>query len=353
MSDELRDAIRGSAENVSVPTHDVDDVVRGGRALKWRRRLYAAGVGALVAAVAWAGIPALTSSPQEEGPRIAGTPTPTATEEPTPTRSPDPCAPVRFEPTYLPDGWSYELQPGSGGQREIPLKDQVPEVFGHYFGPEDDPIPGYIDVMIQGSYYVLGDNGGQPIRVMGREGRIGSVEDGYSAEFPFRGCEYSVMGFGPTFEEFRSVIQGLRPKEAACTGGTVRSGGLGYEDGRQFGYIKRISTEELEFDPAEFLTGPEATEAALEAGAIEEGDVVPNDYFIVNDDKRTAAIPVASQVEIVPDAILSQPPESPDLAWLVCTFSENDPADESRRRSPYWITVENGEITKIEEQYVP
>lgn len=365
MSDELRNLMRGSAENISVPSDDVNNVVRGGQSLRWRRRLYAAGVGVLVATVVWAGVPALTSSQKDDGPRIAGTPKPDETKSGPPrgyevsTGPYGGCQAVPFRPTWLPDGWSYKLEPGSGGQREIPLGEQTPRALGHYFGPEEDPIPGYIDVYVQGTYYALPPKGGEIVAVMGDKGRIGAVEDGYSLEIEYRGCEYSVMGFGPSKEELRRVGEGLRPAED-CDDGRVVGPDADLEDGRHFVYITAVDIVDhgmgIQFDTAEFLTGAEANEAAIAAGAIEEGGSVPNDYFIVNQSKRTAALGFADDVEVYIETTSQDGMPglaTADTLWLACAFEGENFVEESRDRGPWWITVKDGEVTKLEEQYLP
>ncbi len=127
-------------------------------------------------------------------------------------------------------------------------------------------------------------------------------------------------------------------------------------DGRYFGYIQWVdlSTEPpvLVIDFAEFLTGPEAQRAAEDAGVVEPGDPVPNDYFIrnVNPMLRTLEISAGVQVRWLE--------ELPDLAdttveELERAFRGNDPKLRIHQASPWWITIESGAIVEIEEQYLP
>jgi hypothetical protein len=131
------------------------------------------------------------------------------------------------------------------------------------------------------------------------------------------------------------------------------------EDGRHFGYVRSVDADArtIEFDLAYFLSGKEADQAYQEA----TGDTgpVPNDHFVVNDNPLLRTLPLA------PDARLRL------LDWNHCceTFFDGDltlfgqAIEEQgdvtdgdliyRGQSQWWITVENGSVTEIEEQYSP
>jgi hypothetical protein len=131
------------------------------------------------------------------------------------------------------------------------------------------------------------------------------------------------------------------------------------EDGRHFGYVRAVDPEAgtIGFDPAYFLTGKEADRAYQEA----TGDTghVPNDHFVVNDNPLLRTLPLA------PDVRLRL------LDWNHCceTFFDGDvslfaQAIEQqgdvtdgdliyRGQSQWWVTVQNGVVTEIEEQYSP
>jgi hypothetical protein len=145
-------------------------------------------------------------------------------------------------------------------------------------------------------------------------------------------------------------------------GGTVSSPspvGAALEDGRHFGYVRAVDpgAGTIEFDLAYFLTGKEADQALQEAtGATGH---VPNDVFVVNDNQLLRSLPLA------PDVRLRL------LDWNHCceTFFDGDlslfaqaieeQADVTdgdliyRGQSSWWITIENGLVTQIEEQYSP
>jgi hypothetical protein len=130
------------------------------------------------------------------------------------------------------------------------------------------------------------------------------------------------------------------------------------EDGRYFGYVKDLDPAgTLRFDLAYFYSGDEANRIAAERG---DETPVPNDYYIVNDNPRLRRLALA------PDAEISV------FDWNHCcdervqvdmaTFAqvldsgvdgiENDGAL-LRGGSQYWITLRDGVVTKIEEQFLP
>lgn len=73
-------------------------------------------------------------------------------------------------------------------------------------------------------------------------------------------------------------------------------------DGEYFAYVTVGEDETgaitLGVDLAEMLTGEEARLAAIEAGVIEEGEDLPNDYFIDNPEVVMELVHLADDVEI-------------------------------------------------------
>ena len=131
--------------------------------------------------------------------------------------------------------------------------------------------------------------------------------------------------------------------------------------GEHFGYIRSVSTAgptaTLAFDEAELLTGKEAQKAAEEDGAVEPGEAVPNDYYIRNPEKTTTTFPIANDAEITarrcPLCRNGRPGElGPFLAAFVKgrqTYAE----PYRGKYALYWLTIENGRVAAIDEQYVP
>jgi hypothetical protein len=131
--------------------------------------------------------------------------------------------------------------------------------------------------------------------------------------------------------------------------------------GEQFGYIRSVSTAgpvaTLAFDQAEFLTGKEAQEAAEEDGVVEPGEQVPNDYYIRNPDKATKTYPIANDTRITAKRCsLCRNGKPGELGPFLASFMQGRKtfADPYRGKySLYWLTIENGRVVAIDEQYVP
>jgi hypothetical protein len=128
------------------------------------------------------------------------------------------------------------------------------------------------------------------------------------------------------------------------------------EDGRHFGFIQSVDARgpAMVFDLAEFLTGDSANQAALEDGVIQPGENVPDDYYIRNRNPRLRDLALVPDVQV----ILVNWPACCDttvngvLADFAASFTTpNDVYHGSH--SPYWLTVEGGFVTRIEEQYLP
>ncbi len=119
-------------------------------------------------------------------------------------------------------------------------------------------------------------------------------------------------------------------------------------DGRYFGYIKSIdldsSPKSIVFDEAQFLDG----EAANEASAA-HGDEVPvaNDVYVVNDDHTLRTLSVSADAEF----LLLGP------NYACCEGHPSDPDLLTRSRLAhawgYWVTVQNGKVAQVEEQWHP
>jgi hypothetical protein len=128
-----------------------------------------------------------------------------------------------------------------------------------------------------------------------------------------------------------------------------------------FGYIRSVSTAgpvaTLAFDEAEFLTGKEAQKAAEEDGVLPPGEPVPNDYYIRNPDKTTRTFRIANDAEITAKRCdLCRHGQPGQLGPFLAAFMKDRQtyADPYRGKyALYWLTIEDGEVVAIDEQYVP
>jgi len=105
----------------------------------------------------------------------------------------------------------------------------------------------------------------------------------------------------------------------------------------------------VRFDLAYFYTGAKAASEAAE-----RGDEVTDGYYVVNDNPRLRTLAIADDVEVeyVPVDNCCELRSGDIDAWLEGVLATN-PTDYAGTNVPWWITVEGGAITRIEEQYLP
>jgi hypothetical protein len=123
---------------------------------------------------------------------------------------------------------------------------------------------------------------------------------------------------------------------------------LHFPNGRYFGYIRSVDLEgsprSIVFDEARFLDG----EAANEASAA-HGDEVPvaNDIYIVNDDHTVRTLTISDDARFL---LLG-----PDYAC--CKGHPSDPHELTSQQLAhawgYWVTLRDGKVVEIEEQWHP
>jgi hypothetical protein len=135
--------------------------------------------------------------------------------------------------------------------------------------------------------------------------------------------------------------------------------GATLEDGRHFGYVRSVDpyARTIEFDLATFLSGEEADRAYQEA----TGDTgpVPNDHFVVNDNPmlRTIALAPNVRLRLLDWNHCCETFFDGDLALFAQAIQEQGDVTDGdviyRGQSQWWITIESGVVTEIEEQYAP
>lgn len=130
----------------------------------------------------------------------------------------------------------------------------------------------------------------------------------------------------------------------------------------EFGHIKSLTRKgdhyELRFDPAWFLSGETANVAAAEDGAVEPGQPVPNDNYVLDEGHRllTYLVPPSAKVTVLtnrPNGILATPTSVANLAKLasgqtVPGLKLYEPLD-----SGIWITTDIDRVKQIDQQYRP
>jgi hypothetical protein len=106
-------------------------------------------------------------------------------------------------------------------------------------------------------------------------------------------------------------------------------------------------------DYAQFLTGDAAIAAAREA----RDEAPPTDYYIVNTNAAQRTLPVRPGIKV---KLLSRRDGSMDIDGYTASFSSwagnwKSPTagNTAIRSAPYWLTISDGTVTEIEEQYLP
>jgi len=160
---------------------------------------------------------------------------------------------------------------------------------------------------------------------------------------------------------------GLSPQPTGSTGttGSANPGCLGapapatLADGRYFGFVESVDLDSgtMGFDLACFYTGEEANEQAAQRG---DEVPVPNDVYIVNDNTTIRDVPVDPSTELLLIDWNECCETSPgaELDAFASAIGEQDFVEIGGRRyagslSPYWVTIENGQVILIEEQFLP
>lgn len=128
-------------------------------------------------------------------------------------------------------------------------------------------------------------------------------------------------------------------------------------DGEHFGFVSDVTEDAVTFEPAEFLTGDEALEAAREDGAIGPADDLPNDFHIRYQDTAPLALPLAADFE----ASLLDNSDLDETRTLEAASMESLYRGEldapwmygPRERLPVVLRVEGGEVVRADEHYLP
>jgi hypothetical protein len=151
------------------------------------------------------------------------------------------------------------------------------------------------------------------------------------------------------------------PRPTASTAGASSSPPSNGSDGKNAAYLTRVDTsaKTVTFDVVQFLSDDAATKA-YKRDHPGETEGPPEGYYIVNDNPQLRTVPVSPQVQVkvvnfdAPDAA-TKPIKFADLPKFFANASQYkpDPGDKRLATNPFWVTVSHGQITVIEEQYLP
>ena len=107
----------------------------------------------------------------------------------------------------------------------------------------------------------------------------------------------------------------------------------------------------LKYDVALFLTGEAANQAAADRGL---ETPVPNDYVIVNDNPKQRLTPLAGTYSVKYIPAGGSDPVKAHMAQFYEWMGETNQTDlPPKDTSWWWITIADGEVTNIRQQYLP
>jgi hypothetical protein len=124
----------------------------------------------------------------------------------------------------------------------------------------------------------------------------------------------------------------------------------------EFGHIASLKRGEegfvLRFDPAEYLTGLTASDAALEDTGSND---VPNDSYVVDEGHRlfTYRVPANAHVTVLADGVEETPITVAQLAKLVKGGNPLGHPLFEPLETGVWILVRADTVRSIDQQYVP
>ena len=150
---------------------------------------------------------------------------------------------------------------------------------------------------------------------------------------------------GPTFPAPRTPVSPA-PAPVADVSSSA-------EDGRHLAIVTKVRMAEGGIDVvADYITLLEGAEASAAAAARGSLSPPPGGYLIVNDERlpRTLSVSAHADVRILTGSgtELRRRTTGEFLeSWLASR--EGDPI----RREPYWLTVEDGRVTRIEQRFLP
>jgi hypothetical protein len=130
---------------------------------------------------------------------------------------------------------------------------------------------------------------------------------------------------------------------------------------RIFGHIKSLERSgdryQLSFDPAWFTSGVTANAAAAQDGAIDPGQPVPNDNYVVDESDRvlTYLVPDTASVTILTrdsTAPLYETPSTVAELERIVSGGDHRPLFEPLD-SGVWIRVHNDTVCTLDQQYRP
>jgi hypothetical protein len=119
-------------------------------------------------------------------------------------------------------------------------------------------------------------------------------------------------------------------------------------DGRWPGFVRDAGDDTVFVDLVEFLTGAAADKAWQQKYPESGQDSPDNDYFIVNDNTKLRKLPLAPGVvvKVVGD-------DGPEADTTIAGSELGKHFGDQLGVHLFWFTVRQGEVTRIEQQFLP
>jgi hypothetical protein len=166
---------------------------------------------------------------------------------------------------------------------------------------------------------------------------------------------YGIEGEQDAFYEWLQLVPPGRvaPGEDDAAGG----GGTDLADGRHpvLLHAADLPGRTLTVDVIQFLTGQAAVDA-YQADHPDDAGGPPNDYYILNVNPRLRTLPVAAEVEVALVMLhLGEGAELKPSSWerLLDDLAGGPSDHDLISYNPFWLTLDSGVVTRIEEQYLP
>lgn len=201
------------------------------------------------------------------------------------------------------------------------------------------------------------------------------VVAGVIAAFALTGNDDEPTTTSPTGGSTTAATGPTQPTGPTATGSTGGTGGTGsaanlgcsggapapdtLPDGEYFGFVKSMNTaaQTMAFDLACFYTGDEANQQAAARG---DEVPVPNDVYIVNDNTkvRTLTFDPAAELKLIDWNQCCEFAQGADMQSFASAVDSGDFAEFGGFRyagthSPYWVTIQDGQVVEVEEQFLP
>jgi hypothetical protein len=141
---------------------------------------------------------------------------------------------------------------------------------------------------------------------------------------------------------------GPAPTVTSIATGAAKTPAVLLADGRWPGFIADVGGKTVSMDLVEFLTGDAAAKAWKKKNPTSEQDSPDNDYFIVNDNAKLRDLPLASTVEAVVLAAAN-----PGTEKTIAVSGLKKHLGDQLSTTLFWFTVQQGKVTKIEQQFLP